>query len=261
MKVVVELNIRSLRMVLFWNVTGNFLILCGAWRPARTPPVSSVDSRSSSSLFKLLSPPHRRHFGGLVCSSPSSNPSYLRVCFWGYFFFCRSVWSQNRTQTELCFRLLQWADKAEEGIRAWQLRRVGLKRRNSPFSGKFARMSFLDNNTACPIMDSVTLHFVRQWRTRTELCWCVKITTQRKRQLKNNSARPCSYISYFTATFRFTLYNYDCNIRAWHIFPTTKLFFFVNTGANILVCLHNVCIGSQATPQRRNPVVNCRSIL
>ena len=39
-------------------------------------------------------------------------------------------------------RLLQCADKAEEGYPGpGSCRRVGLKRRNSPFSGKFALMS------------------------------------------------------------------------------------------------------------------------
>lgn len=94
--------------------------------PYMLAPLPSPHS-TSSSLFKLSPLPKQTTFSGFGLCLFARTLAHLSACFGGYFFLWRSVWSTNRAQTELCFRLLQWAGKAEEGIRAWQLRRVGLK--------------------------------------------------------------------------------------------------------------------------------------
>lgn len=81
------------------------------------------------------------------------------------------------------FRLLLWADKAEEGISgpgssgesAWN---DGIHH----FQVNLLLMSFVEEPVVCPIMGSVTLHLVLPRRTRAEQL-CVEMTTQRKRKL------------------------------------------------------------------------------
>lgn len=227
------------------------------WLLARTPPVSRVDSRSSSSLFKLLSPPHKRHFEGGVRSLAlrPHTPHLSRRVPGGYFFSVGAFQTETRAQTELCFRLLQWADKAEEGTRAWLLRRVGWKRRNSPFSGKNCSKChfWITHSPSDNGLRDVTFGPAASGRRLNSGVW------KWQHRGGNGSWRPIepdsSYISHFTATC-YTLYNHY--VRASHTLETSlvclccKYFWFV----------YITCVSAAGTPRSdRNPVVSFRRTL
>lgn len=120
---------------------------CCGWRPACMVAPSRV-------LSTLGPPPaslnclRRRTNDIFVCSiqQPVHTASYLSASFCSsedISFSLGALWDRNRRQTELFVGPLLGADKAEEGTWAWQLHRIGLKQRNSQFSGKLIEVSFL----------------------------------------------------------------------------------------------------------------------
>lgn len=152
--------------------------VCGALRQlSRTPPVCSVDSRSSSSLLELFSPTHRRHFGGSSLRQPSVlTPPRLPLRVPEDISSSLSG-DRNRARTDgrtgaVFEATVLWADKSggghpglaapesrlqKDGIQHFQVKKISLK------------MSFSGRGAGCPIMGSVTLHVVRALETRSEL--------------------------------------------------------------------------------------------